>query len=177
MYQRQAIDQHRHIVAVVVFGPLLLAHLILVDNLETVVVDVLLVDEGDIFGGAVIPPQHLHKVLLDFSGLLHNVLVGVGDGIGEEPLPLPIGELVAVQSLQLAAQVGNEVGFLVDLQILIALLGKQLNEFPLQVRFALVGVRAVFYWLVRGDDGVFGCGGDKVEISPCFPPLSQLLFF
>ena len=124
MYQRQAVDQHRHIVAVAVFGSLLLAYLILVDDLETVVVDVLLIDEGDIFGGAVIPPQHLHKVLLDFPGLLHNMLVGVGDGIGEEPLPLPIGELVAIQSFQVAAQVGNEVGFLVDLQILIALLGE-----------------------------------------------------
>ena len=140
MYQRQAVDQHRHIVAVVVFGSLLLAHLILVDDLEPIVVDVLLVNEGDIFGGAVIPPQHLHKVLLDFPDLLHDVLVGVGDGIREEPLPLPIDELVVVESLQLAAQVGDEVGRLVDLQVLIALLGEQVNEFPLQGRLALVAV-------------------------------------
>ena len=140
MYQRQAVDQHRHIVAVVVLGPLLLVHLILVDDLEAVVVDVLLVDEGDIFGGTIIPPEHLHKVLLNLLGLFHDMLVGVGDGVGEESLPLAVGKLVAVQGLQLTAQVGNEVGLLMDLQILIALLGEQVDELPLQSRLALVTV-------------------------------------
>lgn len=165
MYQGQTVDQHRHIVAVVVARPLCLAHLILVDDLETVVVDVLLVDEGDIFGGAVIPPEHLHEILLDLPGLLHNVLVGIGDGVGEEPLPLAVGELVAVQGLQLAAQVGDEVDFFVNLQIFIALLGEQRNKLPLQRRLALIAVRAVFHRLVGGDDGVFGCGGDNIIIA------------
>ena len=163
MYQGQAVDQHRHIVAVVVLGPLLLAHLILVDDLEAVVVDVLLVDEGDIFGGAVVPAEHLHEVLLDLPSLLHDMLVGVGDGVGEEPLPLAVGELVAVKGLQLAAQVGNEVGLLVDLQILIALLGEHLDKLPLQRRLALIAVRAVFHRLIGGDDGVFGCSSNKVK--------------
>ena len=92
MYQRQAIDQNGHVVAVVVACPLRLAYLILVDDLEAVVVDVFLVNEGDILGGAVVPPEHLHKVLLDLPGLFHNMLVGVGDGVGEEPLPLAVGE-------------------------------------------------------------------------------------
>ena len=82
MYQGQTVDQHRHIVAVVVLGPLLLAHLILVDDLETVVVNVLLGDEGDVLGSAVIPPEHLHKVLLNLPGLLHDVLIGVGNCVG-----------------------------------------------------------------------------------------------
>ena len=125
--------------------------------------DVLLVDEGDIFGGAVVPPEHLHEVLLDLPGLLHNVLIGVGDGVGEEPLPLAVGELVTVQGLQMAAQVGNEVGLLVDLQILIALLGEQLDKLPFQCRLALVTVRAVFHWLVGGDHGIFGCRRNNVK--------------
>ena len=165
MYQGQAVDQHRHIVAVVVPGALLLAYLILVDDLKAVVVDILLVDKGDVFGGAVIPSEHLHEVLLDLPGLLHDVLVGVGDGVGEEPLPLAVGELVTVQGLQLAAQVGDEVGLLVDLQVLIALLGEQLDELPLQRRLALIAVRAVFHRLIRGDDRIFGCGCDDVKIA------------
>lgn len=78
--------------------------------------------------------------------------------VGEEPFPLAVSELVTVQGLQLTAQVGNEVGLLVDVQILIALLGEQMDEFPLQRRLALVAVRAVFHRLVGGDDGVFRCG-------------------
>ena len=124
MYQGQAVDQHRHIVAVVVLGPLLLAHLILVDDLEAVVVDVLLVDEGNVLGGAVVPPEYLHEVLLDLPGLLDDVLVGVGNGVLEELLPLAVGKLVIVQGLQLTAQIGNQVGLLVDRQIRIALLGE-----------------------------------------------------
>lgn len=175
MYQRQAVDQHRHIIAVIVACPLLLAHLILVDDLETVVVDVLLVNERDIFGGAVVPPEHLYIVLLDLPGLLHDMLVGVGNGVEKELLPLAVAELVAVQGLQLAAQVSNEVGLLVDLQILIALLGEQRNKLPLQRRLALVAVRAFFHRLVGGDDGVFRCGGDNVEKTHRFQNLPSNL--
>ena len=165
MYQGQAVDQHRHIVAVVVLGPLLLAHLILVDDLEAVVVDVLLVDEGNVLGGAVVPAEHLHEVLLDLPGLLHDVFVGVGNGVLEELLPLAVGKLVIVQGLQLAAEVGDQVGLLVDWQIRIALLGEQLDELPLQRRLALVAVGAFFHRLIGGDHGVFGCGGDDIERS------------
>ena len=72
------------------------------------------------------------------------MLVRVGDGVGEEPLPLAVGELVTVQGLQLAKQVGDEVGLLVDLQVLISPLGEHLDKLPLQGRLALVAVRAVF---------------------------------
>ena len=55
------------------------------------------------------------------------MIVGVGDGVGEGPLPLAVGELVAIQGLQLAAQVGNEVGLFMKGKILIALLD-ELNK-------------------------------------------------
>lgn len=86
--------------------------------------DVLLVDEGNVLGGAVVPAEYLHEVLLNLPGLLHDVLVGVGNGILEELLPLAVGKLVIVQSLQLTAQIGDQVGLLVDWQIRIALLGE-----------------------------------------------------
>ena len=175
MYQRKAVDQHRHIIAVIVPGSLLLAHLILVDDLETVVVDVLLIDEGNVLGCTIIPAEYLHEVLLNFPGLLHDVLVGVGNGVEKELLPLAVAELVAVQGLQLAAQVSNEVGFLVDLQILIALLGEQRNKLPLQRRLALVAVRAGFHRLVGGDNCVCGGGGDDVEKTHRFQNLPSNL--
>ena len=58
------------------------------------------------------PPEHLHEVPLNLPGLLHNVLVWVG----------------------------NEVGLLMDLQILIALQDKQVDKLPLQHRLPLITV-------------------------------------
>ena len=69
MHQRQAVDQDGHVIAVVMAGALGLADLVLVDNLQAVFVDVLLVDQGDVFGTTVVPPQHLDEILLDLAGL------------------------------------------------------------------------------------------------------------
>ena len=165
MYQGQAVDQNGHIVAVIVTGALVFADFVLVDDLQAVVVDVLFVDEGDILGSAVIPAKHLDKILLNFPGLFQNVVIGIGNGVRKEPLPLAVGKLVVVQRLQVAAQVDNQVGLLVDVQIVIPLLGQLPDEFLLQRRFALVAVRAVFHRLIGGDNGVFGCGGDNVIIA------------
>ena len=52
-----------------------------------------------------------------------------------------------------------------DLQILVALLGEQLDKLPLRRRLALVAVRAVFHRLVGGDDGIFRCGGDDIKCT------------
>ena len=48
------------------------------------------------------------------------------------------------QGLLLPAQVGDQVGLLVDWQIHIALLGEQLDELTLQRRLALVAVGTFF---------------------------------
>ena len=65
----------------------------------------------------------------------------------------------------MAAEVGDQVGLLVDRQIRIALLGEQLDKLPLQRRLALVAVGAFFHRLVGGDHGVFGCGGNNIKIT------------
>ena len=96
MDQGQAVDQDGHVIAGVV-GPALL--LVLVDDLEAVVVDVLLVQQGDVFGGPAVLAQHLDVVGLDAAGLLHDAVVGPGDGGGEKALPLAVGEGVAVEQL------------------------------------------------------------------------------
>ena len=56
-----------------------------------------------------------------------------------------------------------------NLQIFIALLGKQLDKLPFQSRLALVAVRVVFHRLVGGNNGVLGCGGYDVEIAHIYP--------
>ena len=91
------------------------------------------------------------------------MLVGIGDGVGEEPLPLTVGELIVAQSFQLAVQVGNGGRLLMNLQILIALMGKQRDKLSLQCRLALVAVREILHRLVGSDHGVFCCGGDDVK--------------
>ena len=67
-----------------------LLHLILVDDLQTVIVDVLFVDQRDIFGTAIIPMQHLHVIFLNLPGLFGNMFVGVGNYITEK-LPAALG--------------------------------------------------------------------------------------
>lgn len=163
MDQGQAVDQDGHVVAVVVAGPLVGAYGVLMDDLEMVVVDLLFVDEGDVFSGAVVPVEHLDKILLDLAGLFQNVLVRVGNDTGEELIPLAVGKLVAVQGLQLPAQVGDQIRLLMDGQILIALLLEHPEEFLLQGGLALVLLGAEGGGGVFRDHGVFRGGGDDVE--------------
>ena len=55
MDHRETVDQDRHIIAVAVPRSFVLADGILVDDLKKIVVDVLLVKQSDVLGGAVIP--------------------------------------------------------------------------------------------------------------------------
>ena len=96
MNQRKAVDQNRHIVAVIVSRTVCLLHLILVDDLQAVVVDVLFVNQRDIFGAAIILVQHMHVIFLNLPGLFGNMFVGVGNYITEKLLPFRIGKLVVV---------------------------------------------------------------------------------
>lgn len=122
-----------------------------------------LVDQGDVLGAAVVPLQDLHIVLLDLSGLLHDVLIGIGDALRQEAAPLRIGEGIAVQLLQLPPQIGKQLRLGVDGQILIALLRKHADELPLQLRLALIAVGAGRYGRVFRHHGIFSCLGNDVE--------------
>ena len=108
MNQWKAVDQNRHIIAVIMPCAICLFYLILVDDLQAVVMDVLFVDQCDIFGTAIIPVQYLHIIFLNLPGLFGNMLVGVGNYITEKLPPLCIRKLVVVQLFQLAAEVGNQ---------------------------------------------------------------------
>ena len=112
MNQGQTIYQYRHIVAIIVLCAVLFTkhmaqatlsaacsgiHLVLVDDLQTVIMDIFLIHECDVLRRAIVPFQHLDKVLLYLAGLFHDMLVGVRNGIRKKLLPLCIREPIVVQ--------------------------------------------------------------------------------
>ena len=105
MYHRQTVDEHRHVIAVVMARAFGLADLILVDDLHGVVVDVLFVDQSNVLSGAVVTSQHLNKVLLQAPGFLGDTVVGVRDTVGEKALPFAVGKDIAVEPFKLLAEV------------------------------------------------------------------------
>ena len=163
MNQRKAVDQNRNIVAVIMPCAVCLFYLILVDDLQAVVMDVLFVDQRDVFGAAIIPVQHLHIVFLNLQGLFGNVLVGVGNYITEKLLPLRIGKLVVVQLFQLAAEVGNQFILGMQRQIGIALLAQQPDKLFFQFRLALVAVRAHLGGFIGSNNSIFIGSRNDIE--------------
>ena len=163
MNQRKAVDQNRHIVAVIMPRTVCLFYLVLIDDLQTVVVDVLFVDQRDIFGTAVIPMQHLHVIFLNLPGLFGNMLVGVGNYITEKLPPLRIGKVVVVQLFQLAAEVSNQFILGMQRQIGIALLTQQPDKLFFQFRLALVAVRAHLGGLIGSNNSIFIGSRNDIE--------------
>ena len=89
MHQRQAVDEDRDVIAGVVGAGI---DDVLVGDLQAVVVDVLLVDEPDVLGLAVVPDEGLDVVLLDATRLLRDLvprrLSGCGS-TGRRSAPTP----------------------------------------------------------------------------------------
>lgn len=90
MNQRQTVYQNRDIIAVIIVA--VVFH-ILVDNLQTVVVDVLFIQQRDIDRRAVLAGQVLNVVLLDAAGLFFDAIVRVGDFILKKEVPFFIREV------------------------------------------------------------------------------------
>lgn len=76
MHKRQAVYKDCNIIAGVVYA---LTFLVLIDDLQAVVMDILFINQIDIFGQAIVPMQKLHMVGLYFAGLFHNTLVFAGN--------------------------------------------------------------------------------------------------
>ena len=94
MNQRQTIDQNRHIISGIMCSA---AFFILIDYLQPVVVNVLFVNQGDIHGRVVLTGQVLHIIFLNFSGLFHDSLIGIGNLAFEKAVPFLIRKLIVVQ--------------------------------------------------------------------------------
>ena len=162
MYQRQTVDEDGHVVARVVVARSLL---VLVEHLQAVVVDVLFVQQVDVFGRAAVLPQHLHMIELNPARLFQNAVVCARDAVPKEARPLAVRKNVVVQEFQLAAEVGDERGFVVDLQIFIPLRTQKPQKFLLQRRLALIAVRPAGIRRVLGHDRALRGGGDDVELG------------
>lgn len=100
------------------------------------------------------------------------MLVGVGNGMGKELIPLAVGEGVIVEGFQLTAQVGDEFRLGVDGKVGIPLFGELPDEGFFQLRLALVSLRAGERGGVLSQDGVLGGGGDEV-VAVHFSASSQ----
>ena len=107
MYHRQTVDKDRHVIAVVMHSAVASGNLILVDDLYGIVMDVLLVDQGDILCTARIKAQRISRILLQLSRFLGISLVGVRNKVAEKALPLAVREGVAVQLFELNPQIAQ----------------------------------------------------------------------
>ena len=171
MHHRQAVDQNRHIIAVVVGRALLFGNSILVDDLQAVVVDVLFIEQRDVFAAAVIPAEHLHKVLLNEPGFFHYAAFGICQHLAEKASPFFIGKSVAVYRFQLKAQVVHQIFFLMYRKVFIAQFPQQADKLPLQLRLALVCLRAFGLRLVFGYNGAFARLSYDIKIRHWLSPL------
>ena len=159
MNQRQTVYQNRDIIAVIIVAAVF--H-ILVDNLQTVVVDVLFIQQRNIDRRAVLAGQVLNVVLLDAAGLFFDAIVRIGDFILKKVVPFLIRKGIMVQNLQLAAQVCHKVSVIVDRKIGIALLLQHLDKCLLQRGLALVSVRAFALRFVFCYNGTFVAGSNYI---------------
>ena len=60
MHQRQTVHEYRHIIAVLM-GPIL--HLVLIDHLQSIVIDILLINQLDVLCQTIIQSQVQHIAL------------------------------------------------------------------------------------------------------------------
>ena len=164
MDEWQAVDQYRHIIAIVMSCPLLCGDGILVDDLQTVIMDALLVNKLNIFAFPVIPAEHLHIVLLNQAGLFENAGVCVCQHLVPETLPFAVRKAIVIQLFQLRPQIGNQVSLFMDGQALIAQLAKQTDKFLFQSCLALVAIGTLGLGLVFGDNSAFAALGNDVEV-------------
>ena len=105
--------------------------------------DVLLVDQRDVLGAAIVTLQDLNEVLLHLAGLFHDMLIGIGQTFFEETAPLVLAELDAVEVFQPPAEIGDQLLLAVNGQILVALFRQEADELALQSGLTLIAVRGV----------------------------------
>ena len=139
MDKGQTVDKDGHVIAGVVVA---LGFHILIDDLQTVVVNVLFVDELNILGSSVVTVQYLYMVGLDGAALFDNTLVSVGERFCEEAFPLAVRKGVVVQKRELLSEVSYQTIFVMDGKVLISLCGQQTDKFFFKSRFTLETVRA-----------------------------------
>ena len=135
--------------------PIFCTNHILVDDLQTVIVDIFLVDQRDVLSRSIVTAQILDMILLYLPGLFHDVFIRVCYGIVEKVLPFRIGKGIMVQFLQLPAEITDQITLRVNRKVFIPLLTQHADEFLFQGGFALVTVGTLLYRLIFRDNGIF----------------------
>ena len=159
--ERKAVDEDGDVIAVfayAVFGG------ILVDDLQFVVMDVVFVNEVDIFDGAVGAGEELNVIVLNDGGFFADAAVGIGDGLLEEAFPFGVGEREAVQFFEFSAQIGDEFGLGGDGEILIRLGLQECDKCLFEFRLGLIGDRArrIGRQILRDDGTLWILGNDII---------------
>ena len=177
MDQREPVHEDRHIISVLEVALFLF---VLVDDLEEIVVDILLVDQGDVLCRPIVPLEDLHAVFLDPPALFLDPFIRVGNVLGKESFPFIVRESKFIELFKLPTEVRDHVFRFVDLQVLIPLLREHLDKGRLQGSLALVGVRPFSLRFVFCYDRTLTGGKDNVILarSPTsFKELFSCFFF
>ena len=119
MHEGKTVDKHRHVIAVIMLHSGILSYDVLIDHLHAVVMDVLLIDEGDVLCRTIVTMKDLHVILLDLAGLLCDAFIFVGNTFRKELFPLTVRENIVVELFQLPAQIEYQVLLAVDRKIFI----------------------------------------------------------
>ena len=90
MNQWESINKNRHIITIIMLCALRCANNVLVDDLETVVMNVLLVNERNILAASIIACQNLNVIFLNLASLFNNVFVRIRNNCTEKSLPFII---------------------------------------------------------------------------------------
>ena len=156
MDQGQAVDKDGDVVAVRARARV---DGVLADHLHLVSVNIGLVDEADVLGGAVVAGEDLHVVFLDAASFGDDgVPVGGGDiddRVTVEVLPFPVTEAVVVEGLQLDAQVRFKAVAVVDVRMFVGLGAQLFDEVVFEGGFALIVLLLVTGRVVETDDREF----------------------
>lgn len=159
MNQRQTVHQYGNVVTV---GACAVICFVLIDDLKRVVMDIGLVEQVDIFDCPVVVCQQLHMVFLNDGGLFYDSAVLVGNTPRKEARPLLVGKGVAVEFFQLAAQVGDQLRFGMNRQVLVSLFGQQFDKRPFELGLRLILFLRAVLDLIVADDRAFWIFSYKV---------------
>ena len=124
--------------------------------------DIGLVEQVDILDCSVVACQQLHMVFLNDGGLFDDSAVFVGNTPRKEMRPLGIRKRIVVEFLQLTAQVGNQLRFGMNRQVIVCLFGQQFDKCPFEFGFRLVFFLGTVVDPVVADDRTFGIFSYKV---------------
>ena len=135
MHKWQSVYEYRHVVAV---GSQSVLYFILVDYLCVVVVNVIFVYELYVALLPIVERQCLDVVLLYGLRFLGDAVAFIGYLTLKEALPFRIGESVVVEPFELFAQIGNQLTFMLDRHVFVALSLELFYHLALQVGLTLI---------------------------------------